>query len=276
MRQVRLRKVLLVVPALGLVFGGIVAMGSAREAARHTQCLNNLKYLGLGLHNCRDSTNMFPAGTVFNENLPPEERLSWFVGAWGWVGDGQVMLLMDREESWDSKENLFPKYRGTGRDDEVVISPIGDWENLRCPSNPARPDLKRRPGDTHYVGIAGLGKDAPSLPIDDPRAGIFGYDRRTRLEDVKDGASSTMMVAETAVENGPWTAGGPATVRGLDPTRRPYIGAGRQFGGTHPGVATVLFADGSVRSVKASIDSLVFEGLSTIAGGEALPAGWDR
>jgi prepilin-type processing-associated H-X9-DG protein len=44
----------------------------------------------------------------------------------------------------------------------------------------------------------------------------------------------------------------------------------------HPGTAQVVFADGSVRSVRDSIDPKVFEALATIAGGERLPAGWDR
>ena len=85
-----------------------------------------------------------------------------------------------------------------------------------------------------------------------------------------------MTIAETTFANGPWTAGGPATVRGLDSRRQPYIGRGRQFGKAHRGGAMVAFADGSVRFVKESINPRVFEALSTIAGGEQLPPGWDR
>ena len=77
-----------------------------------------------------------------------------------------------------------------------------------------------------------------------------------------------MMLAETTAGVGPWTAGGFTTVRGLDPARRPYIGRGRQFGGTHPGGAMVAFADGSIRFLGESIDPQVFEALSTVAGGE--------
>jgi prepilin-type processing-associated H-X9-DG protein len=80
-----------------------------------------------------------------------------------------------------------------------------------------------------------------------------------------------MAVAETGRALGPWTAGGPPTIRGLDPSDRPYIGQDRQFGGTHPGGSMVLFVDGSVRFVKSSIDPRVFEAMSTIAGGEAVP-----
>jgi len=57
-------------------------------------------------------------------------------------------------------------------------------------------------------------------------------------------------------------------VRGLDPANQPYLGKGRQFGGSHPGGAMVLFVDGSVHFIRDSIDPRAFEALSTIAGGE--------
>ena len=44
---------------------------------------------------------------------------------------------------------------------------------------------------------------------------MWGYDRRTRPEDVSRGLAETMLLAETALDNGPWTAGGPPTVRGI-------------------------------------------------------------
>src|SRR6185312_14532030 len=128
---------------------------------------------------------------------------------------------------------------------------------------------------TAYVGITGLGKDAASLPKGDPKAGVFGHGRVTRLADITDGASMTMAVAETSELLGAWTSGGPATVRGLDPSRLPYIGKGRPFGGNHPNRAMVLFADGSVREIRDTISPRVFEAISTISGDEALPNEWD-
>lgn len=75
----------------------------------------------------------------------------------------------------------------------------------------------------------------------------------------------------TTSANGPWAAGGPSTVRGLDPNDQPYIGWTRQFGGVHRSGANVLVADGSVRFFSASISPEVFQAACTIAGGEKEP-----
>ncbi|MDB5388074.1 MAG: hypothetical protein JWM11_3720, partial [Planctomycetaceae bacterium] len=120
---------------------------------------------------------------------------------------------------------------------------------------------------TTYVGMAGVGKDAATLEIDDPKAGIFGYDRQTRVTDIKDGMSNTMLVTEVYQDFGPWGRGGRATIRGL--TAKPYIngpdgiGRGKGSGGVH-----VLMADGSVRFISENIKPEVFEALATMAGGE--------
>jgi prepilin-type processing-associated H-X9-DG protein len=141
---------------------------------------------------------------------------------------------------------------------------------LRCPSTTRVAEPAPQPTTT--IGIAGLGIDSPSVPTTDPRAGIFGYDRQTTLADIKDGAANTMLLAETSRGIGCWLQVGPATVRGLDPANKPYIGPGRQFGGLHDGTAVVAMADGSVRVLGESIDPKVFEALSTIAGSERLSA----
>ena len=47
------------------------AVQAAREAARRAQCSNNLKQLGLGLHNYESANNCFPSATIYNVNVPP-------------------------------------------------------------------------------------------------------------------------------------------------------------------------------------------------------------
>ncbi len=125
-----------------------------------------------------------------------------------------------------------------------------------CPSAPtfAPPEM---PEFASYIGIAGLGSDAPRLPLASLMAGMWGYDRRTRPADVSRGLSETMFLAETALDHGPWTAGGPPTVRGIDMDHRPLLGVGGQLGGLHPGGFNALFVDGSVRFLNQAIDPAV-------------------
>src|SRR5439155_6547828 len=117
-------------------------------------------------------------------------------------------------------------------------------------------------GLLHYPGIAGVGADAARLGRSDPRAGIFGYDEATPLDAVKDGTSNVLLQVESAQNVGPWIAGGPTSVRGVDPTQRPSIGEGRQFGGAHRGGANSAFADGRCEFLSDKISPTVLEMLA--------------
>ena len=82
------------------------------------------------------------------------------------------------------------------------------------------------------------------------------------------------MATETGRDNGPWTAGGPPTVRGVDPADAPYIGPGRAFGGLHPGGLNVLFADGSAEFMQDDVSPQFFETLTRFtAARRPAPAG---
>jgi prepilin-type processing-associated H-X9-DG protein len=116
---------------------------------------------------------------------------------------------------------------------------------------------------------AGASAEAAELPLHYPLVGVFGYDRQTRFSDI-DGISTTMMVVETAHKNGAWTAGGFATVRGLDPDGRVYIGKSGQFSSGHRHGSNALFADGSVRFLNDSTEPKLFEAMATIAGRESV------
>jgi len=244
-RGLTLAEVLVLLAACAIV-ALLVAAGllRARAAARRNQCENNLKQLGLALSNYTDVYGMFPSATVVSQSLPPEKRLSWIVPCLPFVESLMGGLSVDWNKPWDAPENMPPKTR------KVIDVPggfaEGEWVDLdimvaTCPSNPN----PKHPCGLHvcnYVGIAGVGADGPQLPVDHPRAGIWAYDRATEPEQISAGLEYTLLLAETALDNGPWTAGGPATVRGVLPEMR-LIGPGAQFGGLHSRVANVCFAD---------------------------------
>src|SRR5262249_21320086 len=142
----------------------------------------------------------FPPGALPHPTLPPEERLSWLVALLPYMEREDLYHSIDRTKGWQDEANA-----------EAVGTVIPQFTT---PSHPV-PPAPGSPAPTHFVGIAGVGTDAAFLPAGHPRAGIFGYDRRTTLAEMKDGLSTTMLAAETHWENGPWAAGGPSTVRGF-------------------------------------------------------------
>jgi hypothetical protein len=265
-----------------LVVAGLLVTANSklRSAAQRAQCQNNLREIGHQMQNFHSTFNHFPAGTVPNADLPPDKRLSWLIDAFMVSG---YEFLFDKAKAWDAAENCPPRWLhppertdGYGPDHWPPLEegPVGEFKPYLCPANPARngPDL---PSPTHYVGIAGLGESAAELPLSDPRAGFFGYDRRPTTKDIKDGLSNTLLAAEV-LDGGPWSAGGRATVRGLSANGPPYLGPHGQFASLHgggflrngPAGTNALFADASVRPLTDSVSPKVFEALATIAGGE--------
>jgi hypothetical protein len=230
------------------------AVQQAREAARRTQSKNNLKQIGFALHNFHDVHGNFPQGTHPNDKLKPEERLSWLADILPFVEQAPLFNQINFDKGWKDKDN--EKWMKSG----VAV--------FQHPSVPEAPTTDEGFAVTHYVGIAGVGKDAPFLKNDDKKAGIFGYNRVTRMADIRDGTSNTVAVSEASKDFGPWGAGGKATIRGL--TEQPYINGPDGIGGPSPGGAHFLFADGAVRFISENIDPTVMEALSTKSGGEVI------
>ena len=227
------------------------AVQQAREAARRTQSRNNLKQIGLAMHNHHDVYNEFPRGTIDNDNLKPDDRLSWVVSLLPYIDQNNLYQQIDRKAGWKNDDNA-----------EVAKFTIPSFQN---PSH-ARPS--DNPGSMDYVGIAGVGPKAAELPNDDPKAGIYGYNRATKIRDITDGTSNTMAVADASKPNASFMKGGKATIRGF--SQQPYINGPDGIGGPHAGGIQVLFADGSVRFISENIDPGVLEALATKAGGEVI------
>ena len=162
--------------------GLVVAIASfVSDAQRQGECRGNLIGFGIALTGYLSSHGSFPSGTVPNASQPPEKRLSWIVVLYSesWFG-ANVVLLVDQSQPWDAAGNLNPKVK-VGREGEGQTTVVSNENSLCiCPSERKHSD-SRRPNLTNYIGISGLGTDAPTLPLEHPRAGIFGYERRTSL-----------------------------------------------------------------------------------------------
>ncbi|MBX3415500.1 MAG: DUF1559 domain-containing protein [Pirellulales bacterium] len=199
----------------------------------------------------------YPVGAAGTPQLPATERLSWIATLLPYYGHEDWHASLNFRRSWKDEQNRPITTQKLSEVTNPALTPLeGDAPEAEFPA-------------THYVGVAGVGADAGDLPIDHPRAGVFGFQRRVRSTDIPDGASNTIAVLGASGNLGPWSAGGAATVRPL--TQAPYVNGPDGFGsGTPDGLAAGM-ADGSVRFFSKDVDPRVLEQMATIAGHEAAP-----
>ena len=204
------------------------AVQAAREAARRSQSVNNLKQVGLAMHTYEIANNTFPASAIVGKDGKP--LLSWRVAILPYLGLHQLYEEFHLDEPWDSDHNkaLIP----------------------RMPSVYLNPSTgSPRPGETHYLAFTG-----PNAALDVKPTGI---------KDFLDGTSFTVMVADST-RAVPWTK----------PEDTPFaMNAAPSLLGTgspHPGGFNALFADGSVRFLKNTINAVVFKALVSRNGGEVI------
>ncbi|MBP3958924.1 DUF1559 domain-containing protein [Gemmata sp. G18] len=266
--------------------GGLLVTGvcRVREAAARMMCTSHFKQWALALHNAADTfpvernekqVSAFLSGTIPHADLPPEQRLSWFISVLPYMEQDEVLRQINVRHGANDPSNGFLT---TYRFPQLVCPASGEYDR-------SSREWKSTGPLAHYIGVAGVGVDAATLPLGHPKTGVFGYDRRTALpNDIPDGTSNTLLLIETSQNPKHWAFGGPATVRGFVPESAPYLGDGRPFGGWHGNHAVwsskkshyciVAFADGAVHSLTNATAPEVLEALATVAGKEELPANW--
>jgi hypothetical protein len=204
-----------------------------------------------GLVGYRKAEGGFPTGVLGDSLLPPETRLSWIAAMLPYYGHGDWYFRLQRGYSWNSPQNRPVTSQPLPEVINPVLGPV-----LTDAGFPV----------THYVGVAGVGEDAGREGADPSRAGVFGYVRGTRLEDIIDGASNTIAILGVSDRLGAWGAGGHATVRPL--TKPPYVNGPDGFGAGMPHGMLAGMADGSVRFISKDVEPRIIEQLATIRGGE--------
>ena len=205
------------------------AVQAAREAARRASCVNNLKQIGLALHNYHDAMNTFPPGYVSSIvptildacDIDTENGLSVNLGA-GWAWGSMILPQLEQQPIYNSINfNLSVAYP---QNDTCSLTALSLY---LCPSDPgpsvipvyADPPDPAQPGTYdashvvntlsrgNYVGMYGLGEicsqsganDSPNNNGIGPlgtHAGIFYRNSATRVAAITDGTSNTSMVGE--------------------------------------------------------------------------------
>ena len=237
-------EVLVVIAIITILIGLLLpANRRVHNAAARTVCISHQKELVLALHGYADDhEGDLPPGCI-GPGLTPEERHSWMVAVLPYVEHESLYRQFDLDQDYEG--NLGAAATRI----KVYTCPAG--------ADPESPDPV-----SHYVGMAGLGSDAPSRPPGAPGNGVMGYDRQIMLTEIDDGTSNTIALMETRTDIGPWARGGPATVRGFE-------SAGRSVEDCHEGGGLVVgMADVSVRFLRISTSPAKVAAAITVAGGE--------
>ena len=261
------------------------AVQQAREAARRTQCRNNLHQIGLALHNYHDTHSCFPPGWVGSTGSDAPAH------AWG------VMILPFLDET--ALYNAYNFSQGMANQPGAAV---GTWANRTvvqsvlaqycCPSDQSPPlggcgngacygnyGYSTRSGN--YVLNGGKGNTSSRWsPPAGASHGAFHRNSRTRVRDIRDGTSNTFAGGEVDYESrikggGGWRvqwavgfSGGPGHGDTYAPIN--HIANVFMFASKHEGGAFFVFCDGAVKFISENIDHSTYQALSTIMGNEVI------
>ena len=281
-RAFTLVELLVVIAIIGILVALLLpAVQMAREAARASSCKNNLKQLGLALHNYHDVMGQLPSGWIADQ---PEG-----VPGWGWTTGILAQLEQQAVEDNLIRRNL-PIADTANKSAREHVLPI-----VICPSDTGQrlfsigaddftpPNIDSgtpvfQVAKSNYVGVFG------SLAIEDvPSAGdgVFFHNSRIRFADLIDGLSNTLIVGErrSKIGGSVWSgviegvAEPMARVVGIsDHTPNHPHGHFDDFSSHHPSGVHFLLGDGSVSRFNDTIDLAVYQALCTRAGREAVQA----
>ncbi len=209
-RAFTLIELLVVIAIIAILIALLLpAVQQAREAARRTQCKNNMKQLGLALHNYHDTYKVFPPGTVNplgddpngrNGNGQPGIGAPWSVFLLPYLDqtnhyNGFTKIVSERPEVVDWFGNTTYTNQGitVGRDHLEVFD---------CASHPIRKEqLANGTGMEHlargnYAACYGKSRAGRVYTTDARIGGLFGNNSRYSMRDATDGSTNTLAFSE--------------------------------------------------------------------------------
>lgn len=287
-RAFTLVELLVVIAIIGILVGLLLpAVQAAREAARRMQCTNNLRQLGIAMHNYESAYRRLPAGWISN-GLSGEPGWGWGAALLPFVEGNNVHNLIDSrfaiEEEMHAlvRETVIPTFlcpSDIGEDVfEIAAGDGHDHDHYRPRSFSLDDEGEKlfRISKSNYVGMFGTFEleDAPYNGD-----GMFFGNSRVRFADVMDGLSNTYMLGERGSRLGqsiwhgniPEAAEPHARILGVaDHAPNSPAGHFEDFSSFHPAGVNFMRADTSVAFVPETIDETVYRGMSTRSGGEVV------
>jgi prepilin-type N-terminal cleavage/methylation domain-containing protein len=276
------------------------AVQQAREAARRSTCKNNLKQIGIALHNYHDTHRLFPYGHMevrtgnYNSSAP--------YGTYHWrdTWAHQILPFVDQAPLYNKYSANTASHVHLVTDPEIYKAVVPVY---LCPSDPSTPgnadSLGRSQGS--YIGCAGNEATTTGANLN----GVFADNSNTKIRDLKDGSSNTIMVSEIIIRGntasttywgcpgcyGIGGAHGEMTFTTRETPNTPVadqnyacksttfphspcvVNTGTKYNfarSYHVGGVHALLADGAVRFISSNIDRGTFQNLGNKKDGQVL------
>ena len=249
-------ELLVVIAIIGILVSLLLpAVQMAREAARRTQCSNNLKQIGLGLHTYHTLHGAFPVGGLEWRPFGDTEKrqLAWSAFLLPQLEQQNLYDSLDLTKAFDAPENA---------DAAATVLSV-----YICPTGTRGKKLVDGRGPCDYGGIFGERITSPN----NPPKGTMLYDQWVSIAHIRDGTSNTLIVSEDSLwPDGQWINGKNVFDQAFPINQAPdYENDIRSL---HSGGAVGVWADGSVRFLSEGLDEQILAALCTRAGGEVIPA----
>ena len=219
-------ELLVVIAIIGILIALLLpAVQAARESARRSQCVNNLKQIALAVHNYESTYKAFPPAVVNTTanpmTTPPPPGMSEFVVAAGnaYARHGTLSILLPYMEQGQVLE------AGTGYNfrlnwDDPANQPAtrNRIKAYECPSSPSiqvipakPPTWTWQPAAADYMAISRANNNAAvwtglglNMPGTNSINSVLTANRRTTANEILDGLSNTLMLGESAARHEGW------------------------------------------------------------------------
>ena len=300
-------ELLVVIAIIGVLVALLLpAVQAARESARRSQCVNNLKQIGVGLQNFHDAKGRLPSAYQSQPGgvMGPADLDTGDAGP-GWTYLVEIMPFTEAGNIRDSLNLKLPSWSPANAGATQMSIP-----EFRCPSvsddsltyqvQDASGTVLAVFGRGNYVACSGKMNvwDVPDADLRPIADGVFFRNSRIRLKDITDGTSHTIFCGEQTPMHAPSTwvgivpgaasCPGPTFPFGSCDLAAPQINVHAGPGGDVPAFilppntssdpdamysehqdgCNVLFGDGSVRFILSTINQLVWSAMASRAGNE--------
>ena len=287
-RAFTLVELLVVIAIIGILIALLLpAVQAAREAARRSQCISNLRQLGIGFQNYHDVWGQFPLPGMIDNQL-------------GWTAS--ILPFIEQKPIYDQMDWRKGDFRMEGK----IKHAANRIPVYMCPSgiqvrSEAADEVWPKPGGekvytVHYYGILGPYGTNPTTNqtyrCRNTTQGFGGecdqgilWQYASRMADITDGTSNTLLLGEISwsqmTKYRAWIRGKFSDNRGVLYVLSKYlrfpinsknesIWNGIAFGSFHPGGCQFVKADGSASFLSETMDFGVYQALGSKDGGESL------